>query len=66
MTGPFIPNGTRVALHPATDDWMRGDRYGEIIGAFGPGQGAKYLIRLDVSGKLRRIVPELFTVVVEG
>jgi len=24
--------GKRVALHPALDRWMQGDRYGEIIG----------------------------------
>lgn len=24
--------GERVQLHPATDDWMRGDRYGAVIG----------------------------------
>ncbi len=23
--------GQRVALHPATDTWMRGDRYGTVI-----------------------------------
>ena len=24
-------DGDRVALHPATDEWMQGDRYGEIV-----------------------------------
>ena len=24
-------NGRRVELSPATDDWMRGDRFGEIV-----------------------------------
>lgn len=23
--------GTRVQLHPATDAWMRGDRWGEVV-----------------------------------
>ena len=23
--------GDRVQLHPATDDWMRGDRYGDVV-----------------------------------
>ena len=25
--------GDRVQLHPATDEWMQGDRYGEVVGA---------------------------------
>lgn len=29
MTDPRI--GKRVQLHPATDRWMRGDKYGEIV-----------------------------------
>ena len=29
---PTLAKGTRVELHPATSEWMRGDRYGEIIG----------------------------------
>lgn len=24
--------GKRVALHAATDEWMQGDRYGEVVG----------------------------------
>lgn len=24
-------DGKRVKLHPATDEWMQGDRYGEIV-----------------------------------
>lgn len=24
--------GKRVELHPGTDDWMRGDKYGAIVG----------------------------------
>ena len=26
------PKGARVALHAATDEWMQGDRYGEVVG----------------------------------
>jgi hypothetical protein len=26
------PRGARVAPHAATDEWMQGDRYGEVIG----------------------------------
>lgn len=46
--------GDRVELHPATDAWMSGDRYGEVtvVGKF-------YVsIKMDVSGKVRRMVPE--------
>lgn len=27
-----MKTGDRVQLHPATDDWMRGDRFGEVVG----------------------------------
>ena len=61
--------GTRVALHAATDDWMRGDRYGVVTG-----QGREreyvnhwtkersrerpYLVKLDRSGKVKRFHPD--------
>ena len=47
-------SGQRVALHPSTDAWMRGDRFGtvESVGRF-------YVsVRCDASGKLRRVSPE--------
>lgn len=28
----MFAKGQRVELHPACDDWMRGDRYGVVIG----------------------------------
>jgi hypothetical protein len=46
--------GDRVELHPATDAWMSGDRYGEVtkIGRF-------YLyVRMDRSKLLRRLTPD--------
>jgi hypothetical protein len=46
--------GDRVELHPATDAWMAGDRFGTVekIGRF-------YLhIKMDRSGRVRRVVPE--------
>lgn len=46
--------GERVELHPATDAWMAGDRYGEIeeIGRF-------YLhVRMDRSKLLRKLTPD--------
>ena len=39
--------GNRIQLHPATDRWMMGDRYG-IVEATAKGC---YLVRLDVSGQ---------------
>jgi hypothetical protein len=45
--------GERVQTHPATDDWMRGDRYGTVIAV-----GRRYVaVRLDRSGRLRRFLP---------
>ena len=44
----------RVELHPATDWWMQGDRYGEVI-AIG---SVYYHVKMDRSGKVRRMVPE--------
>jgi len=57
--------GQRVQLHPATDLWMRGDRYGTVTAI-----GRKYVhIRPDRCGKLgQRIVyvtPENILEVVE-
>lgn len=48
--------GQRVQLHPATDAWMSGDRYGTVEGA---GRGGKTLkIRMDRSGKVRQMRPD--------
>lgn len=53
--------GTRVQLHPATDAWMRGDRYGEIVKA-GP---RLYHVLMDTSGRTRKIHPSLIGEVIE-
>ena len=69
-----MKKGDRVALHPATDDWMRGDRYGEIVGL---GKARQYRdretgknntvrpfrVKLDKSGKVKRFHPEALTLV---
>lgn len=45
--------GQRVQLHPGTDRWMRGDRYGEIFGI-----GRRYLaVKMDKSGDIVRFLP---------
>jgi hypothetical protein len=45
--------GDRVQLHPATDAWMMGDRYGTITKL-----GRLNLhVAMDVSGKTRKVAP---------
>ena len=47
--------GDRVQLHPATEHWMRGDRYGAIVKvmpALSPLQSDFYRIKLDKSGSI--------------
>lgn len=45
--------GQRVQTHPATDDWMRGDRHGDVVHL-----GRKLvLVKLDRSGKTKRFRP---------
>jgi hypothetical protein len=46
--------GARIELHPATDAWMRGDRFGVIVKS-----GRKYLhVLMDRSGRTLRVAPE--------
>lgn len=52
--GDNLSSGTKVELHPATDTWMRGDRFGDIIGLDKKGN---YLVRLILSGRKARIHP---------
>lgn len=49
---PFII-GQRVELNPATDAWMMGDRFGEVVKV---GRSLIH-IRMDRSGKVRRVRP---------
>lgn len=44
-----------VELHPATDEWMQGDRYGAIVAQRKNGE---ILVRLDKSQKLKWFPPE--------
>lgn len=55
--------GKRVELHPATDEWMFGDRYGEIVrttmrtaNLVNPRESAVVFVsvKLDKSGRTRR------------
>lgn len=45
-TNVFTP-GQRVQLHPGTDRWMMGDRYGEVVKV----GSVRVFVRLDRSGK---------------
>ena len=46
-----MKQGDRVQLHPATDRWMMGDRYGECRSVTKDGH---VWVKLDKSGKLIR------------
>ena len=46
----------RVQLHPATDAWMQGDRFGTVTKI-----GGRYIhIKMDKSGRTLALVRELF------
>lgn len=46
--------GQRVQIHPATDAWMQGDRYGEVIKV-----GRKYVhVRMDRSRRTLAFLPK--------
>ena len=48
--------GQRVQLHPSTDAWMQGDRYGEVVDTQ---QDGTVTIKMDKSGRNLRCPPEL-------
>lgn len=46
--------GDRVELHPSTDRWMQGDRYGEVVKI-----GHTYVhVHMDRSNKTIRVRPQ--------
>lgn len=46
--------GQRVQAHPATDTWMRGDRYGTVVAI-----GRKYVhVEMDVSRRVKYFAPD--------
>lgn len=62
ITSKAFKIGDRVQLHPATNLWMRGDRYGTII------KIGRLLVHLkmDKSGRTVRIHPEGIAEVING
>lgn len=50
--------GERVELHPGTDAWMRGDRYGEIVAVVERhGHVVSVRVKMDRSGRVLRLDP---------
>ena len=47
--------GMRAELSPATDSWMRGDRYGDIVSVSTREDGDILRIHMDKSGKTLRV-----------
>jgi hypothetical protein len=48
LAGGALAVGQRVQLHPGTDRWMMGDRYGEVVRSL----PARVRVRLDRSGAM--------------
>lgn len=49
----WFSTGQRIETHPATDAWMRGDRFGTVTVI-----GRKYVsIKMDVSKRTLRMLP---------
>jgi hypothetical protein len=49
----------RVELHPGTDRWMMGDRYGDAVSVIGSGKHKGHVrVKLDKSGKTLRFHPD--------
>ena len=55
----MVSKGTRIEMHPATDQWMRGDRYGTVtkVGADHHGD-PNIRVKLDVSKKSLLVEPK--------
>jgi len=49
-----LTEGVRVELHPATDAWMQGDRYGTVTLV----ARKNVYVRMDRSRKVRVLKPE--------
>lgn len=58
--------GQRIQLHPGTDAWMRGDKFGEIVAVKSSRGSVKYYrVKMDRSGRTIKIAPRYVHEVVE-
>lgn len=55
FTAGDFEGGMRVELHPGTDRWMMGDRFGTVVHH----TLTRVHVKMDVSGKTLRCVPQL-------
>lgn len=51
--------GDRVELHPGTDAWMQGDRYGVVASTYEDG---RVEVQMDKSGRILICLPELLRI----
>lgn len=49
-----FPAGKRVELHPGTDQWMMGDRFGNVVRV----KDGLVHVKMDRSGKTLKCKPE--------
>ena len=59
VPGGGIRTGDRVELHPATEWWMRGARYGDVVKL----GNDTICVRLDRTGRVHRFLAEELTLV---
>ena len=53
MSSPIVRVGDHIELHPGTDRWMRGDKFGTVTSVSKAGVGVKF----DRSGQTKRVAP---------
>lgn len=58
--------GTRVEVHPATDMWMRGQRYADVVGHVQTVAGLVYRLQFDGERSGRCFHPTNIYGVVDG
>jgi len=54
-----INNGKRVEISPATDSWMRGDRFGAIVNTTRNKGKTYFHVKLDKSNKTIKLTEDL-------
>ena len=54
-----VARGERVEAHPATDAWMRGDKFGTVVQVLPMGRrpSERVIVRMDVSGRMLSFHP---------